>query len=198
MPDFTFPPGFTIATPRLQISPFNPTDPAHSAFLVKLWNTDDFISSCGKTGITTTEKASAFLQGRVSAHYAYHGYGMFLVSRQTDEGLKPIGTVSLMRGIPPGPGYLAPDIGFAILPEEGRKGYATEAARGLLDYANKNLGVDAVFGFCSPTNQRSRGALEKIGMEFRGIRPLKVFGGEDNAVYALPGMSEDLSVYDLD
>lgn len=198
MPEFSFPPGFTISTPRLQISPFNPTDPTHCAFLVQLWNTDDFISSCGKTGITTPEKAYSFLQGRVSEHYVYHGYGMFLVSRQADDGVKPIGSVSLTRGIPPGPHYLAPDIGFAMLPEEGRKGYATEAAKGLLEYAKKSLGVDAVFGFCSPTNQRSRGALEKIGMEFRGVRPLKVFGGEDNAVYVLPGMSDDLSIYNLD
>lgn len=103
-----------------------------------------------------------------------------------------------MRGIPPGPHYLAPDIGFAILPEEGRKGYATEAAKALMEYANKTLGVDAVFGFCSPANQRSRGALEKLGMEFRGIKALKVFGDEESAVYALPGMSEDLSVYNVD
>lgn len=198
MPGFSFPPDFTIPTPRLQISPFNPADPAHCDFLVQLWNTDDFISSCGKTGVTTTEKASSFLQGRVSEHYAYHGYGIFLVSRRTDDGLQPIGTVSLMRGIPPSPHYLAPDIGFAILPEEGRKGYATEAAKALMEYANKTLGVDAVFGFCSPANQRSRGTLEKLGMEFRGIKPLKVFGSEESAIYALPGMSEDLSVYNID
>ena len=197
MPGFSFPPDFTIPTPRLQISPFNPNNPAHCAFLVQLWNTDGFISSCGKTGITTPEKAHSFLKGRVSEHYAYHGYGTFLVSRQTEDGVKPIGTVSLTRGIPPGPHYLAPDIGFAMLPEECRKGYATEAAKALLEYAGKNLGVEAVFGFCSPANRWSRGALENIGMEFRGVKPLKVFGGEDSAVYVLPGMSDDLSVYNL-
>ncbi|KAJ5863050.1 hypothetical protein N7455_007118 [Penicillium solitum] len=198
MPGFFFPPNFTIPTGRLQISPFNPTDPTHCDFLVQLWNTDDFISSCGKTGVTTREKASSFLENRILKSYAYHGYGIFLVSQRTDDGLQPIGTVSLMRGIPPDPHYLAPDIGFAILPEEGRKGYATEAAKALMEYAKKTLGVDAVFGFCSPANQRSRGALEKLGMEFRGIKPLKVFGDEESAVYALPGMSEDLSVYNVD
>ncbi|MBZ6432505.1 MAG: GNAT family N-acetyltransferase [Acinetobacter pittii] len=81
--------------------------------------------------MTTSEKAYSFLKGRVSEHYAYHGYGMFLVLRQTDDGVKPIGTVSLTRGIPPGPHYLAPDIGFAMLPEECTKGYATEAAKAL-------------------------------------------------------------------
>ncbi|KAK4867863.1 hypothetical protein LT330_007522 [Penicillium expansum] len=198
MPGFSFPPGFTIPTPRLQISPFNPTDPTHCAFLVQLWNTDDFISSCGKTGCTTPEKASSFIENKVLKIYAYYGYGIFLVSRQTDNGLKPVGTISLMQGIPPDPHYLAPDIGFSILPEEGRKGYATEAAQALLEYANKTLGVDAVFGFCSPGNQRSRATLEKLGMEYRGLKSLKVFGEEDSAVYALPGMSEDLTIYNID
>ena len=57
--------------------------------------------------------------------------------------------------------------------------------------------MEAVFGFCSPANRRGRGALENIGMEFRRVKPLKVFGGEDSAVYVLPGMSDDLSVYNL-
>lgn len=122
---------------------------------------------------------------------------MFLVSRQTDDGVKPIGTVSLTRGIPPGPLHLAPDIRFAMLPEECRKGYATEAANALLEYANKNLGVGTMFGFCSPANQWGRGALETIGMECRGVKPLKVFGGEDSAVYGFPGTSDDL-IYNLD
>ncbi|EKV12736.1 Acyl-CoA N-acyltransferase [Penicillium digitatum] len=198
MPGFSFPPGFTIPTPRLQISPFNPTDPAHCTFLVQLWNTEDFISSCGDTGVTTPEKAASFLENRVLKSYAYYGYGMFLVSRQTDDGVKPVGVVSLLKGIPPDPHYLAPDIGFAMLPEEGRKGYATEAATALLEYVKTCLGVDAVFGFCSPANQRSRGTLEKLGMEFRGVWPLHILGGEESAVYALPGMSEDLSIYNLD
>ncbi|KGO78119.1 Short-chain dehydrogenase/reductase SDR [Penicillium italicum] len=197
MPDFSFPPGFSIPTPRLQISPFNPADPMHCAFLVQLWNTEDFLSSCGNTGITTPEKASSFLENKTSKIYAHYGYGMFLVSRPTDDGMKPVGTVSLINGVPPDAHYLAPDIGFAMLPEECRKGYATEAAKALLEYAKKTRGVDDVFGFCSPTNQRSRATLEKLGMEFRGIRPLHVFGNKESAVYVLPGMSEDLSIYNV-
>jgi RimJ/RimL family protein N-acetyltransferase len=190
--------GFTIPTPRLQISPFDPNDSTHCAFLVQLWNTDDFVSSCGRTGISTPEKASAFLQRKVLGDYAYHGFGMFLVSRQSDEGLKPIGTVSLMKGIPPSPHYLAPDLGYAMLPEESGQGYATEAAKGLLEYAQRERGLDAVFGFCSAANQRSCRVLEKLGMEFRGVKALKVFGGDESAVYVLPGMSEDLGVYGVD
>ncbi|KAJ5860474.1 uncharacterized protein N7529_007784 [Penicillium soppii] len=191
-----FPPNFSIATPHLKIHPFDPSNPAHCTFLVELWNTEDFISSCGKTGINTLAKASEFLQRRAIADYVRNGFGMFLLSRQSD--MKLIGTVSLTKGAPPDPHYLAPDVGFSILPEENGKGYATEAAVGLLKYAKAQLGIDAVFGFCSAENKRSCRVLEKIGLEFRGVKCLKVFGGQQSAVYASPEMSPDLGVYGLE
>lgn len=192
-PSTPFPPGFTISTPRLQITPFDPTNQTHCEFLVQLWNTDDFINSCGRTSIDTPEKAASFIQHRVLAHYALNKHGQFLVSLR--EG-PPIGTVSLMKDSPPDPHYLAPDVGYAILPEENGKGYATEAAKGVLEYARKDLGIEDAFGFCAAEDMRSRRVLEKVGLVFRGIADLIVFGGKRSAVYALPSM-EDLTVYNL-
>ena len=108
-----------------------------------------------------------------------------------------IGTVSLMKREPPN-GYSVPDVGYAILPEESGRGYATEAAAGLIEYARRELGVEGVAGFCGKDDMRSRRVLEKIGMEFRGERQLKAFGGKESAVYCWPGMSADLKVYGID
>ena len=195
-----FPPGFCISTSRLNISPFDPDSSIHAGFLVRLWNTDDFINSCGRTSITNPEKASIFIRNRVLQQYTVNQHGMFLVSLKNKEILPatPIGTVSLMKGSPPDLHYTAPDIGFAILPEHSGKGYAVEAAKGVLEWAQSHLGIEAVFGFCDPSNQRSRRVLENIGMDFRGITGLRVFGAKTTAIYALPGMSKDLAIYGLD
>lgn len=198
---FTVSPTFSIPSERLYISYFSPDSPKNCAFLVKLWNTEEFIKTSGRTGIDTPEKASNFLRNRVHADYARNNYGIFLVSLKPDENATlpestPIGTVSLMKGDSPD-SYLAPDIGYAILPEETGKGYATEAAVALLEYARKELGVDSVFGFCAREDRHSARVLEKIGFEFRGEKKLKVFGGKESSVYVLPGMSQDLSVYNL-
>lgn len=199
---FTASPTFSIPSERLHISYFLPDSAEHCAFLVKLWNTDEFIETSGRTGIDTPEKASNFLRNRVHADYARNSYGIFLVSLKPHEHAAlsestPIGTVSLMKGEPPN-SYLAPDIGYAILPEETGKGYATEAATALLEYARKELGIDAVFGFCARDDRHSARVLEKIGFEFRGEKKLRVFGGKESAVYVLPGMGQDLTVYNLD
>lgn len=202
MAESEFPPTFSIPTEHLHISYFQPDDPAHTAFLVQLWNTDDFIKSCGKTGIVNTEKAANFLRNQVQTGYKRNGYHQFLVSLKPHKGAalsesKPIGIASLMKGEPPN-AYLRPDIGYTILPDESGKGYATEAAAGLLDYATRRLGVDGVFGFCDKENKRSTRVLEKIGLEYRGQRKLKVFGGSESAIYALKGMDQDLKVYGID
>lgn len=194
-------PTFSVPSERLHISYFLPDSPEHCAFLVKLWNTEEFIKTSGRTSIDTPEKASNFLRNRVHADYSRNNYGIFLVSLKPNESATlsestPIGTVSLMRGDSPD-SYLAPDIGFAILPEQTGKGYATEAAVALLEYAHKELGVDSVFGFCAHDDRHSARVLEKIGFEFRGDKKLKVFGGKESAVYVLPGMSQELSVYNL-
>jgi RimJ/RimL family protein N-acetyltransferase len=184
-------PNFRIETSRLCLSYFQPCNPVHCEFLVRLY----------------TEKARAQLEGRFRAEHARNGYGTYLVSMKSDianseqasasekpESGKPIGTVSLMRGEGEN-SYTAPDLGFAILPEETRKGYAKEAAIGLLAYAKKNLGVDAVFGLFDPTNAASKGVFHSLGFEDRGVKTLKVFGGVQGAVWTLPGMGKDLSEY---
>lgn len=198
-----FPPGFAISTSRLQITPFDPDNQKHCEFLVQLWNTDDFINSCGRTSITTPEKASNFIRHRVLQQYSLNQHGWFLVSLKDAEGdngtgtLSPIGLVSLLKGSPPDPHYTAPDIGFTILSEYTGNGYATEAAKGLLAWAHASLGIEAVFGFCDASNLRSGRVLQKIGMRFKGVAELKVFGGNSSALYVLPGMSDDLAVYGL-
>jgi RimJ/RimL family protein N-acetyltransferase len=189
-----FPQGFTLSTPRLQITPLDPTDHTHCTFLVRLWNTDDFINSSGKTGLDTPEKAAKFIENRVIPSYARNRYAQFLVSLHDG---KQIGIVSLMKGSPlDSHYYTVPDVGFTILPEESGKGYATEAGKRLLEYARKNLNIEGAFGFCDPENVRSRRVLEKLGMVYRGVGDLVVFGGQRTAVYALPDMG-DLGVYHL-
>ncbi|KAJ5691302.1 hypothetical protein N7488_012037 [Penicillium malachiteum] len=194
-----FPPGFAITTPRLRIVPFDPDNEEHTEFLVRLWNTELFIKSCGATGIKDAAGAAKFIRNRVLSDYEYHKHGIFLVLLYDEETktTAPIGTASLMKGRPPGAHYLAPDIGYAILPEMNGKGYATEASKGLIDYARTELGIESVFGFCDSKNMHSRRVLEKIGMDFRGIAELTVFGNALSAVYTLPGMDQDLSVYRL-
>ena len=62
-----------------------------------------------------------------------------------------------------------PEIGYWIgVPYWGR-GYATEAARAVIDHAFEELGHEVLFGGARVTNPASRRVLEKCGYEWTGV-----------------------------
>ncbi|MCJ1356292.1 MAG: hypothetical protein MMC33_006286 [Icmadophila ericetorum] len=196
-------PNWHIETPRLYISYFIPSNPAHRQFLYELYNTPLFISAEGQTGIISPSKAQDLLSGPFVEQHKRNGYGQYLVSLKPRDSesesesksrsfshtdSKPIGSVSLMREQ-----MLLPDIGFCILPVENGKGYATEAAKRLMGYAKGQLGVQGFLGFTSPENVVSRRVLEKLGMEDRGTLRVRWFpGGVEHQVFASKEVGENL------
>jgi RimJ/RimL family protein N-acetyltransferase len=189
-----------ICSSRLSLYKFDSENPQHCHFLFTLWNTPLFIQSEGKTAVDSIEKAKQMIENRFLAEYRRNGYGAYFVGlneASSDEAPVLIGTVGLTKGDSP-TSFTVPDIGFATLPIFCGKGYASEAAELLLDYARQEFGLKDVFGFSNPGNMASRRVLEKCGFEFRGVKELQCFGGIKGVVYVLPHMAHDLSVYGLD
>jgi RimJ/RimL family protein N-acetyltransferase len=56
------------------------------------------------------------------------------------------------------------EVGFIIHPDEGGRGYATEAGRLLLELAFGRFGMHRVIGRLEPRNTGSARVLEKLGM----------------------------------
>lgn len=189
-------PTWRLETPRLFISHFLPSNDKHASFLLKLYNTPLFIAAEGNTGVDTLEKAHKVLSA-YDARQAKYGFGQYIVwlkspSSAAYKDATPIGNVSLMIGH-----YTVPDVGFAIMPEENGKGYATEAGREIIRHAVEDLKLEGVLGFTSEGNRRSRKVLEKVGLEERGVRKLVAFGGKESVVFALLGMG-DLKIYGIE
>ncbi|TBU47266.1 acyl-CoA N-acyltransferase [Dichomitus squalens] len=208
-------PNFYIESPRLYLSYFQPALDTHCDFLVELWNSPEFIrDATGGAGTSIKDREAA--RTRLATFAAAHernGYGIFLVSLKPADAApadadadvpfqeklaraKLIGTVSLLRGTSP-TAYKAPDLGFAILPEEMRKGYAREAAQTLLAWAKRERGVDVALGFTGPKNAGSNGLFRSLGFQDCGVHTLVEFGGDEAAVWVSPGAHTDLSVYGI-
>ena len=58
-------------------------------------------------------------------------------------------------------------IGFIFNHEYWNRGYATEAASALLQFAFVDLGLENIYGGCHPDNIASRRVLEKLGMKYK-------------------------------
>jgi RimJ/RimL family protein N-acetyltransferase len=56
------------------------------------------------------------------------------------------------------------EIGWVVRTDQQARGYATEAARALLDHAFESLGLHRVIASCHAENAASRRVMEKLGM----------------------------------
>jgi len=60
------------------------------------------------------------------------------------------------------------DLGWRLNPAYWGRGYATEAARGAVDRAFGELGLDELAATTLPHNARSRAVMERLGMTYAG------------------------------
>ena len=60
------------------------------------------------------------------------------------------------------------DLGWRLHPDVWGRGYATEAARGAIDRAFGELGLDELAATTLPDNARSRAVMERLGMTYAG------------------------------
>ncbi|HYM25491.1 MAG TPA: GNAT family N-acetyltransferase [Vicinamibacterales bacterium] len=70
------------------------------------------------------------------------------------------------KGAPDADGLV--ELGYSIVPERRRRGYATEAVRGMLAFAFADARVRTVIGQTLPSLPGSIGVLEKAGFRFTG------------------------------
>lgn len=61
------------------------------------------------------------------------------------------------------------NLGWAINPEFQRNGYATEAARALIDYGFQKLNISVIYATCDTRNASSYKVMEKLGMKKVGF-----------------------------
>ena len=164
-----------MTTERLALRWFTEDD---AALMLAVWNDPDFVRHVGDRGIRTLDAARNALAQGILATYRDHGYGPYRVATVDDD--VPMGVCGLFRR-----DYLDdPDIGFGLLPEFCRQGYAFEAALAVLGEA-KTIGLERVTAIVSPENTASIGLIEKLGLSLaERMRP--------------PGEERDVILYAID
>ncbi|MDI1459447.1 GNAT family N-acetyltransferase [Catellatospora sp. KI3] len=115
--------------------------------------------------LTTREQARAAVLRRIEGYAAQPGYGLWAVQVR-DTGLVA-GSVAL-KPLPepddgvPGAGEV--EIAWHLHPDSWGHGYATEAARVLLEYAFAQLALPEVHAIAKPDNAPSLAVMRRLGM----------------------------------
>ncbi len=143
-------------TPRLRLRRWREEDLAPFAAM----NADARVME-HMPGVMSVAETEALL-ARIEAHFEAEGFGLWAVERR-DSGAF-IGYVGLLRV--PFEAHFTPavEIGWRLGAAHWGAGFATEAARVVLDYAFETLGLEEVVSFTAVVNTRSWRVMERLGM----------------------------------
>lgn len=135
---------------------------ADAGFYLAMLSDPDFKANIADRGVRSLEQALASMQDRVFTSYEVHDFGMWLVSRR-DTG-EAVGMAGLVKR-----DFLDyVDLGYSFLPSGRGAGFATEAARGVMDYARQRFGLQCLAAITAPHNSASIAVLERLGFTHRG------------------------------
>jgi len=163
-----------LETDRLALRRFTAGD---AAFLVELLNDPSFLRHIGDKGVRTEADALRYLETGPFASYERLGFGLWRVAQK--ESGEPVGMCGLLKR-----DWLDDvDVGFAFLPRFWAKGYAFEAASGVLFHARDAFGLKRVVAVTSPDNEASMGLLAKLGFRFE--RTARAPDGAEDRLFAL-------------
>src|SRR5574344_332168 len=96
------------------------------------------------------------------SNYQKYGFGLWaVILKESNTFIGDCGITMQMID-----GESLPEVGFHIALEYTKKGYASEAAKAVLDYAFKNFNFGAIYCYQKYTNVPSQKTALKIGMSF--------------------------------
>lgn len=151
-----------LRTERLRLRTVNEDD---AAFYLELLNDPDFIEHIGDRGLRTLDDARRHLREGPVAMQSARGHSLYLV--------EPIGGGAALglSGLIKRDTLEHVDIGYAFLPQARGKGYALEAAQGVVRHA-AGLGIARLAAITSPGNTPSIHLLTRLGMRFERLATL--------------------------
>jgi RimJ/RimL family protein N-acetyltransferase len=112
-------------------------------------------------GLKTREQSDAMV-GRIQDHFNKYGFGLYAAElKNTGEFIGFIGLTHI-----PFEAHFTPavEIGWRLAAPQWNKGYATEGAKRVLEYAFNDAGLNEVVSMTTVQNIRSRRVMDKLGM----------------------------------
>jgi RimJ/RimL family protein N-acetyltransferase len=145
-----------IETERLILRPWRAADRAAFAAL----NADPEVMRHFPE--TLTREQTDGMIGRIQDRFAAHGFGFGAAERKSDGAL--VGMVGLQRVAPEIPCAPAVEVGWRLARAHWGQGYATEAARGWIDWGFATQDLPEIVAFVVPENRRSQAVMTRLVM----------------------------------
>ena len=113
------------------------------------------------SGPMNEELAKEYFERRILGHYKTHGFGLWaLFLEDTKEFIGLAGLISQTID-----GVAEVELAYRLHPNYWSKGYATEAAIAIAEYAFATMRIDHLVSIIDPKNTSSEKVAKRIGMQ---------------------------------
>ena len=144
----------SIETERLLLRPIHLKD---AEFILDLVNTEGWLQFIGNRNVSDKDEAKDYIRKILDTpNYYYHVF-------ELKQMQKAIGIVTFLQRVD----EQFPDIGFALLPEFEKNGYAFEASTSYLEAIEKSNQYETIIAITQPDNKRSITLLQRLGLEYQ-------------------------------
>ena len=148
----------TFETERLKIRPMTTDD----FYLMRLLDTDAQVVKYLGHGKVRTEEETKHNLNKILNDYEKYGLGVYIAEdRNTKEFLGRTGLIPWNLE-----GQFYWEVGYSFKPSAWGRGYATEAAKFLVDYGFKKLKTSHLVSLINPENKGSIHVAKKAGMTY--------------------------------
>lgn len=136
------------------------------------------------SGKAETREETQAMINRVQARWAEFGYSWWtFIERSTGEVVGAGCVQNLRRESTPDADPACPlELGWRLPRDRHGRGYASEAAFAMGDWAFETFGPTELLAVCDPANTASSGVMKRIGMHDRGLQR---WYGKDMATFGI-------------
>jgi len=164
-----------IETERLVLRAFRAEDLGP---LVDIWSDERAVRYIGGQKLSREDTWRRSLAA--CGQWPYNGFGYWIVEAKTDGSVVgQVGFADFKRDMEPKIEG-EPELGYVFAPEVHGQGFAGEACRAALDWADANLGATSYPAIISPENEASIRLAERLGFT---RAPDAIYRGEPIALF---------------
>ncbi|KGD76751.1 guanosine monophosphate synthetase [Tatumella morbirosei] len=150
-----------LETTRLKLEPYNDS---HYEGLRVMDNDSEVMRYINKGIVKTPEETRENIR-RVQSRWHKYGFSWWAIKEKASGVVVGAACLQYLANVEGAP----LEIGWRLIPEHNGKGYATEAAEAIIDYAAEHIGADYLVAVADPENIPSQRVMQRLGMTYKAI-----------------------------
>ncbi len=122
------------------------------------------------TGRAQTREETQWMIERVKERWERWGYSWWTLIERSSGEIVGAGCIQNLRRVGTEPDPECPlEIGWRLRRDRWGRGFASESARAMAEYAFTRLRAEVLYAVCDPDNFASARVMVKLGMRYRGL-----------------------------